>query len=161
MSTGGPSHKRCSRCSRVKPTAQFAWRRIAQGQHDSYCRDCRAAYKKEHYAANRQRYLENASALRSRVFAERWAYLAEYLRSHPCVDCGENDPLVLEFDHLADKEFGISAGLAQKSWGALRREMGKCEVVCANCHRRRSAAQHGYLRAVLLADVDPCRAGDR
>lgn len=154
MNTGGPSHKRCSRCSRVKPTDQFAWRRIAQGQHDSYCRDCRAAYKQEHYAANRQRYVTNAIARRDRILADRWRYLAEYLGTHPCVDCGERDLMVLEFDHLADKEFSIATGLPDKPWDVILKEIDKCEVVCANCHRRRSAAQHGYLRALLLADFE-------
>lgn len=57
--------------------------------------------------------------------------------------------MVLEFDHLGDKNFNISGGLAGKPWAVVLREIEKCEVVCANCHRRRSAKRHGYLRAVL------------
>lgn len=150
MRTEDPSHKKCSRCACIKPTGEFAWRRRALGQHDSYCRTCRAAYKQDHYAASRQTYVDNATARRERVLAERWKYLAQYLSSHPCADCGENDLLVLEFDHLADKEFSIAAGLADKPWETVLREIEKCQVVCANCHRRRSAARHGYLRATLL-----------
>ena len=57
--------------------------------------------------------------------------------------------LVLEFDHLGDKEFGIGAGFRDRSLQALLNEMAKCEVVCANCHRRRTATRGGYLRAAV------------
>ena len=73
--------------------------------------------------------------------------LLEFLASHPCVDCGETDPIVLEFDHLADKAFAISKGLRDRSWESVRREMAKCDVVCANCHRRRTARRGRHLRA--------------
>lgn len=144
--------RRCGRCHECKPSLEFAWRRKARGQRDSYCRDCRAAYKQEHYSKNRQRYVDNAAAWRRRTLDERWEYLRAYLAEHPCVDCGETDLLVLEFDHLRDKEFVISVGITHKPWPAVLREIEKCEVLCANCHRRRSAARHGYLRARLLDD---------
>jgi hypothetical protein len=75
--------------------------------------------------------------------------LIEYLREHSCVDCGEDDVMVLEFDHLGDKEFNISGGLRDRSLAALIAEMAKCEVVCANCHRRRTAIRGGFLRAAV------------
>ncbi len=75
--------------------------------------------------------------------------LVEYLRTHPCVDCGEDDVLVLEFDHLEDKLFSIARGFRDRPLQALLDEMAKCEVVCANCHRRRTAARGGFLRAAV------------
>ena len=80
---------------------------------------------------------------------ERFQYLVAYLRAHPCVDCGEEDPIVLEFDHLRDKKFGISKGLQDRSWQSVLDEIAKCEVVCANCHRRRTAKRGGFTRAAV------------
>ena len=80
---------------------------------------------------------------------ERTLYLVAFLREHPCVDCGEDDPVVLEFDHLRDKKFSISAGIQGRRWQDVLDEIAKCEVVCANCHRRRTAKRGGFLRAAV------------
>ena len=141
--------KRCGRCGLYKDLAEFAWRRIANGRRDNYCRPCRAAYKQEHYAANRGRYIRNA-VRRTRALAEgNVIRLVEFLSCHPCVDCGEADVMVLEFDHLGGKEFAISRALRERSWEAILAEMAKCQVVCANCHRRRTAQRGGFLRAAV------------
>jgi hypothetical protein len=95
--------RRCGRCGRWKPIAEFAWHRKAKGQRDNYCRPCRAAYKQEHYAAHRQRYVANASRRKRALIAERTAFLIEFFRERPCVDCDETDPLVLEFDHIGQR----------------------------------------------------------
>lgn len=141
--------RRCGRCGAEKPVEEFAWRRKAQGQRDNYCRSCRAAYKQEHYAANRRRYIESAIRRKRAVVAERIVYLIDHFESHPCVDCGESDPIMLEFDHLRDKEFGIGTGFRDRNWQSVLDEMAKCEVVCANCHRRRTAKRGGFARAVV------------
>jgi hypothetical protein len=137
----------CGACGAAKPIDEFNWRRKANGQRDNMCRDCRAAYKQAHYTANRQRYIDNAMARRKRVARERMQFVVDYLRSHPCVDRGEDDVMVLEFDHLRDKLFSIATGVTDRSLSALVNEMAKCEVVCANCHRRRTAIRGGFLRA--------------
>lgn len=57
-----------------------------------------------------------------------------------CADCGYNDhPVALEFDHLPgfDKVDTI-ARMASGSRARLLREIGKCEVVCSNCHQLRT-----------------------
>jgi 5-methylcytosine-specific restriction endonuclease McrA len=133
----------------VKPIEEFAWRRIKRGQRDNMCAPCRSAYGREHYLANRQRYID-AEARRKRARAEtRMRYLIEYFRSHPCTDCGEKDPLVLEFDHLRDKRFEVTNQFASRNWQEILDEIAKCEVVCANCHRRRTARERGSIRALL------------
>jgi hypothetical protein len=100
--------RRCGRCQELQPLELFAWRRKARKQRDNYCTGCRAEYKREHYAANRSRYIARARTRKQVLAVERAAYLVELFRACPCVDCGETDPLVLEFDHLGDKSFDIS-----------------------------------------------------
>ena len=146
---GDISGRRCGRCNKVKPLADFNWRRKGRGQRDNLCRDCRSAYKREHYRANKQRYIDQARERKQLLALERTTYLIEYFRTHPCVDCGEPDAVVLEFDHLRDKEFEVAQALPYRSWKSILDEIAKCEVVCANCHRRRTARRRGSLRAVL------------
>ena len=60
-----------------------------------------------------------------------------------CVDCGiKNDehPEIFDFDHLpgVEKSHSMAAFAVSGSMDALREEMAKCEVVCANCHRIRT-----------------------
>jgi hypothetical protein len=113
------SVRTCGRCGVRKPASDFAHRRKALGQLDNYCRVCRAEYKQAHYAANRRRYIEMAQARKRRLARERATLLLDFFGSHPFADCGERDPVVLEFDHLDDKSFGISKGLRDHSWDAV------------------------------------------
>ena len=146
---------RCSRCGETKPAHEFAWRRRRKLQRDTYCRGCRAAYGKKHYEANKQKYVEQAAARKRRVAVERWMYLLEHFRQHPCADCGETDPIVLEFDHTGDdKAFNISEGLISRPWPVILAEIAKCDVVCANCHRRRTAGRGGHTRAAVAQLVE-------
>jgi hypothetical protein len=140
---------RCSRCRTEKPAEEFAWHRRARGQRDTYCRRCRAEYKQEHYRANKQRYIAAARQRNKALLEERTHYMVDFLREHPCVDCGESDPVVLEFDHLRDKKFGIADGIRNRNWQDVLDEIAKCEVVCANCHRRRTAKRGGFHRAAV------------
>lgn len=146
----------CGRCHEKKVLDEFAWRRKSCGQRDNYCRPCRTAYKHEHYARNKQRYIDSARCRTERIVSERTAYLVSFFRAHPCVDCGEGDPLVLEFDHLGDKQFSVGRGIRERPWKAVLAEIEKCEVVCANCHRRRTNRRGGFIRTVIAAD----RAGN-
>lgn len=70
--------------------------------------------------------------------------LVEYLREHPCIDCGEQDPVVLDFDHVdrSDKRKAVSfLTRSGYPWATVMAEVDKCQVRCANCHRRRTAIQ--------------------
>lgn len=73
-----------------------------------------------------------------------------YLIQHPCTDCGETNPEVLEFDHLPgfEKRFEIGRAVtaSTRSWTLILTEIAKCEVVCANCHRKRSNRRSGNYR---------------
>src|SRR5947208_8646056 len=72
--------RRCGRCGEAKPLEQFAWRCKARRQRDNYCGPCRAGYKREHYAANRSRYIERARARKWAPIPERAAYIVDFFR---------------------------------------------------------------------------------
>lgn len=67
--------------------------------------------------------------------------LYEYLLKHHCVDCGQTNPVVLEFDHMHDKRYNVSQMLRTHEWNEILKEIGKCEVRCSNCHKLKTAAK--------------------
>jgi hypothetical protein len=132
--------KTCTRCGETKPFDQFPPRRRGQPRLQSWCRACFAAnnarYYREHEAAQKARLARNTAVRRGQNHLLAIAYLLQ----HPCVDCGEADIVVLQFDHFADKEANVSALIGgAASWSRIEREIKKCEVRCANCHRLKTA----------------------
>lgn len=111
--------RRCGRCQGMETVCGLRVAAASSRQLDNLCRICTAAYKQEHYVANRRRYIDSAQARTRIVASERAGFLIEFFPTHPCVDCGEDDALVLEFDHLRDKAFDIARGLRDRSWGDL------------------------------------------
>jgi hypothetical protein len=101
------------------------------------------AAQRQHYQDNKARYRERQQARK----IEYYSHVLEHFKNNPCVDCGETDPLVLEFDHRdrAEKEFTIGA-YNDNRFGVdrLKKEILKCDVRCANCHRRRTAVQMNW-----------------
>lgn len=64
------------------------------------------------------------------------------------MDCGLRPEIlqVLEFDHREDEEkcFDISDRMTSGSLEDLRREIAKCDIVCANCHRIRTVKRKQF-----------------
>jgi hypothetical protein len=58
----------------------------------------------------------------------------EYKKSLSCVRCGFSDYRALQFHHLHGKLMNVSQMSKSYSWGRVLDEIGKCEVLCANCH---------------------------
>ena len=75
-------------------------------------------------------------------------FVRGYLAQHPCVDCGEGDPIVLEFDHVRDAKIdSVSALVANPTaLNTVVAEIEKCEVRCANCHRRKTVMTHNHYK---------------
>lgn len=90
------------------------------------------------YLKNKERYYENSEKRRGVLKLKKRAYVNEYLLTHPCVDCGETDIIVLEFDHVRGEKYNNISNLViqDRSFEKLKLEILKCDVRCANCHRR-------------------------
>ena len=93
-----------------------------------------AKYRKRHP----RKFAQSAERARLKRGTRNRAYLEAYKREHSCVKCGEPDPVVLDFHHRNKryKKFTISKWLWRASLKALDIEVAKCDVLCANCHRR-------------------------
>lgn len=76
----------------------------------------------------------------------------EQLKDVPCTDCGKRyHPWAMEFDHVTQKKTG---NVSRLPLDAALREVGLTEVVCANCHRVRTAARRLDAHEALSDDAD-------
>lgn len=130
----------CTGCGRGRGETVFP----ARGRR---CVECRRAGVRAHYEANRVYYKVKARARQEVVLRQTRQWLLAYLSEHPCVDCGISDMRVLEFDHRdgVEKVAAVSV-LARAGYPLSRvvREVAKCDVRCANCHRIRTHEQRGW-----------------
>ena len=133
--------KRCSRCHEWKSLEAYASKHGRSVPFQPFCRPCQHVYYVQYY---KDRTAGFARKIRERTMLQRAVnadFVVNFLASHPCVDCGISDPIVLEFDHVrGSKRASISALChAPAALETIIAEIEKCEVRCANCHRRRTA----------------------
>jgi hypothetical protein len=119
------------RCGETKDVAEFNRSPKNRDGLHSYCRSCQRA----HYLENGERHRANVRATSRR----RRAALRDLVRSQlgtGCVDCGNLDIRVLEFDHVRGVKLGNISDLVRRgrSAASIEAEMAKCEVRCSNCH---------------------------
>ncbi len=100
-------------------------------------REAQRRYQAAHYEKNKQYYKDKAREKQREIAAE----IRRRKEANPCTDCGKFYPYyVMEFDHLPGSEKVVHpARLYQYgSFSKMERELSKCELVCANCHRERT-----------------------
>jgi len=141
--------KKCSKCKIEKPEALFNFKNKSKGIINSQCKDCTRVQIQQHYLNNKKYYLNKAHK-RNEVFRnEINTYIFQYLMRHPCVDCGETDPVVLEFDHTGKKpKIKVVSRLIrfQVPKSEIELEIAKCVVRCANCRRRKTAKDFKWFK---------------
>ncbi|HEX8070867.1 MAG TPA: hypothetical protein VF546_13005 [Pyrinomonadaceae bacterium] len=129
------TQKFCSKCRLTKPRTEFNFKYRAAGIRHSYCRECGKQLTQSHYQRNKQAYLERNNRTNA-----RHRELIRQAKARPCADCGVQYPYyVMDFDHRdgATKSFMLSE-VPRATSKSLLREIAKCDVVCANCHRERT-----------------------
>lgn len=108
--------------------------------------------RKRWYEKHKTKHLAAVRKNERLIKIEHRLLILDFFRSHPCVDCGEGDPVVLDFDHVrGTKSANISCLLGKSSSRAILAEIEKCDVRCANCHRRKTAKERGYYRKIDAA----------
>ena len=112
--------KICSKCKQELPIDQFSFRNKAKGTRRAECKACHNAYMKQRYQEKREE-------------------IREVKKELSCVKCGYNKCIeALDFHHInPDEKENTVARMLANSYGIDRtyKEMSKCVVLCANCHR--------------------------
>lgn len=135
MAEENPQRKTCRMCGEIRAVTEFNFKYRSEGIRHSYCRECGKTFTRSHYRRNKHLYL----AKNARAYA-RHRELIRQVKSRPCADCGVQYPFyVMDFDHREGelKEFELNS-VARTPVKAILREIEKCDVVCANCHRERT-----------------------
>lgn len=144
--------KTCTKCKTEHPIENF-------GKSNStihyWCKPCLAAYCRERYK-NNSKHRENLKSHTKRYQERNRQFVIDYLNQNPC-PCGQTNILTLQFDHLSDKEWNISHKIHDCSLENLKKEISKCQVLCANCHSIKSAHQLNSWKLKWLAASDSNR----
>ena len=100
----------------------------------------RKEYSRNHYLNNKEKYLLSQKRAAKRTKDYIWS-----LKSNlACIVCGEKDPDVLDFHHRdPSKKELTAANMIRDKWSSKRidAEISKCDVLCANHHRKLHATQ--------------------
>lgn len=126
--------KVCTTCHEEKNLADFRKDKTRKDGHQSYCTICARTRHQSDYVI---KYKDKIAVRGKARHAHNAALLLEYKQAHPCVNCGEDDPVCLDFHHLdpSEKDFGIGQEI-RRNWDNILTEINKCVVLCSNCHRK-------------------------
>lgn len=150
--------KICSKCKRELEITNFRWKNKAKGLFHSQCKDCQKAQEKLHY----QESLERQTNVRATADSQKIINMrvVDEARQAGCKKCGEKRPYVLDFHHCDgdEKIATINRMIKSSSVETLRKELEKCDVLCANCHREfhylNFHNQIKYEEYLQLGDID-------
>lgn len=129
----------CNICGQEKPFEEYSFRDKKHKIPSFTCRECQKKVSIEHYQGNVDAYKQRAVIHNKKTKTENQKKICEYLEKHPCEECGESNICVLEFHHLHSKDKAISNMIHSNgatSWETIEKEIQKCRVLCANCHRK-------------------------
>ncbi len=150
--------KTCCRCKNEKDIEAFGINNSNPDGRQKYCRECKRGIARKWYNSScKDAHIANVRKNNRRYRKIAQDLVWEYLKQHPCVDCGQTDPIVLEFDHKngKTKEDEISRLVSQcGGLGKLQREMKKCQVLCSYCHKRKTAKQFRHWK--YLKSLEEC-----
>jgi superfamily II helicase len=143
---GCQDQRTCARCGEDKPITGFTFKNKRKGRRHYYCRECMRELIRHHYESHPAYYAKKARRNKKLTSAAQREWIVNFLELHPCVDCGEADIRCLDFDHVRGKKIThVSRMIGNYGWDVIKKEIAKCEVRCANCHRKRTAERRQAL----------------
>lgn len=147
--------KKCTLCKLSKLLTLFSKRKRSKDGHQNVCKECSEKRSKKYYRTNRVAHKKKTKAQRKVILKRNYQFTWDYLLAHPCVDCGNSNPIVLEFDHVSGEKIAPVSVLVHDSWSLenIQNEINKCEVRCANCHRIKTSKDFGWYKNINTGSV--------
>jgi len=146
--------KRCGKCKTKKPISDFYKNRQKKDGRQAKCKVCQKKYHNHNwYKKNKKKIIEKNYTRKARVKRANFKKILELYFSKGCVDCGTQDPRVLEFDHVTGvkrsikHQRGAGVGYLVRNgykWSTIKREIEKCVVRCRNCHQIKTFKDFKY-----------------
>jgi len=132
--------KTCSKCKLEKELYEFNKDKNKKDGHCNWCKTCNKENMKSYYKSNKEKVKYENYQNKKKYRVEKKEKLLDYLRNNSCIDCGNSDIRVLEFDHVrGEKKMDVTKMVSSAySWDKIQEEIDKCEVVCSNCHKIRT-----------------------
>ncbi len=144
----------CVRCGLFKPSTNF--RPVGNGYRKRYCKKCDIRYQENKRRSRQKNRKPRRVGLSPREQVKqthkKTKAFNRAIKSGPCTDCGHTfHPEVMEWDHVRGDKVRDCGEI--RTIPALLREVAKCELVCANCHRLRT------VRRRATQEATPPKAG--
>ena len=126
--------KVCVRCGVERPISEFYRSKRNKSGYYPYCKSCNSALNKKW----RKSHKKLCGVYSKRNTDKRTKIWKEYKRGLKCIKCGESHSACLDFHHRNpdEKQFDIGGAFWEKSIERVINEITKCDVLCANCHRK-------------------------
>jgi len=145
--------KKCSKCHEVKDTIEYNKHKKTKDGLQTYCKVCSRLKNTSYYKNNKDKQISLINKGRRDRKERNRRFIFDYLLKNSCIDCGENDPRVLEFDHRENKTANVSDLLKRvTSLEKIQEEVKKCDVRCANCHRRKTSIDFNWFTHKYLTN---------
>ena len=143
--------KKCTLCKNEFPISEFPKRTDRPVGVKSRCKQCCYQKNKEWKHCNGDKVREYGRKHKKLLTLRNRKRLREIKQSSSCVDCGNTNWMVLEFDHVRGiKRDNVSSLSKYYSWSTVLAEIEKCEIRCRNCHRIRTPKSQSYVPLILL-----------
>ena len=139
--------KICSKCNKNKLIEDYSFEDKKKDKRSPICKTCMKEYHLEwyHKRKNDPAFIKKKKQYRLISHQRIMQVIINYLEDHPCVDCGEKNIIVLQFDHIRDKIDAVSNLIRNNRYiKMIMEEVVKCEVRCANCHTKKTAERRGW-----------------
>lgn len=138
----------CNKCKVYKERVCFGRNQANKDCINHICKDCRNRQRLGYYQANLTHVRQINRKSRKHTKLQRQLKLFNILKKRRCKRCGESNPIMLEFDHINPKHkiMNISVIISRATWPKIYAEIKKCRVLCANCHRLRTARQQKWYK---------------